>query len=462
MFEQILLTFSFLLLPYISVRYLHFYFLSPCVVFQCFWILLGLIPYLIFVNILRFNLSADGLVFILVFLLFVTGGSWLVAQYRTKKNTSRSSRTTKYLPISDSNMSLLIKTIAVLSIFSILASSFIVRTNGLTLSLATLITTGSQFAELRNTELISINPLATGLQNISSYLNALLLGTIILPSILILRKINVGLLSAIILPVVSLLFAAVSQGQKGIVSLFVILVVSGLGMFFTYNDYTFIEIIKLTKTRLALGGLIALSSAILTGFVLPFFSRGYSIGSNEFELLFGFNENNPFLVYSIGHIHNFLIWYEEQPFANILTPRSDMPPLIYTFRDYVTMVLGIKNPLPPGLYDEYILGNIYTVFRGLIEDFGLIGSCAFAASIGFLSELSMYLYRYGKKINHFIGAAGLVVFYQASFQSYIASAFIWKTTLVLPIIYTAFFALRGLRPSIPLRGSTSSSATIKS
>ena len=39
------------------------------------------------------------------------------------------------------------------------------------------------------------------------------------------------------------------------------------------------------------------------------------------------------------------------------------------------MVLQMDDPLPKGLYeDNFGLGNLYTVLRGNIHDFGVIGS----------------------------------------------------------------------------------------
>jgi oligosaccharide repeat unit polymerase len=105
----------------------------------------------------------------------------------------------------------------------------------------------------------------------------------------------------------------------------------------------------------------------------------------------------------VGSIGGLSLWFDTYDFRSALT------------NGYLTFVgifdlLGIQAR-KTGLYDQYVnLGggdswaNIYTAFRGLIQDFSIFGAIAYMGLIGFFSALS-----FGKCIQGQIVWAALLV-----------------------------------------------------
>ncbi len=89
-----------------------------------------------------------------------------------------------------------------------------------------------------------------------------------------------------------------------------------------------------------------------------------------------------------GSISGFSLWYD-----GVVMPAPPRPPGFYTFMG-VFDNLGIA-PRVAGAFQEFAnlapgeTTNVYTAFRGLIEDFGLIGSLGFVAVVAFLGGVSV-------------------------------------------------------------------------
>jgi hypothetical protein len=88
-----------------------------------------------------------------------------------------------------------------------------------------------------------------------------------------------------------------------------------------------------------------------------------------------------------------------------------------------------------GIYDEfyaygdYISGNLYTVFRGTITDFGLAGSLIFAFIVGSVCALNFW-YLLGTKKSEF-SIVFFIYFVAISYQTYIISTLTWLTISVV-------------------------------
>ena len=104
------------------------------------------------------------------------------------------------------------------------------------------------------------------------------------------------------------------------------------------------------------------------------------------------------------------------------------------------MVFGrIIHPeyeLPPGYFDEYIeIGsvlqtNIFTMFRGLIYDFGLVGSLAFMAGFGWISAL-VYRRMLTRAVAP-VSQALYVLIWGVLYTSYIISLLTWNSAVAVP------------------------------
>jgi len=135
---------------------------------------------------------------------------------------------------------------------------------------------------------------------------------------------------------------------------------------------------------------LTLYMAILIPIVtISFMSRGlYAVEDNEElrDLLLA-----RFASYSLGHIYAFSDW-----FSFVIGGHSELAYAhegatygYYTFAP-LFRVMGSHKVLVPGTFDDYysygelLTTNIYTMFRGLILDFGFIGSVVFMLLTGLL------------------------------------------------------------------------------
>jgi len=98
-------------------------------------------------------------------------------------------------------------------------------------------------------------------------------------------------------------------------------------------------------------------------------------------------------------------------------------------------LLGFNIHLPSGLYSEYptyhgiLIGNIFTIFRGTITDFGLLGSLIYIFLVSFICNMSFYMLLVNRVSGFCFGV--FVVFIMWTYTSYLCSIFIWNSPYVL-------------------------------
>ncbi len=147
-----------------------------------------------------------------------------------------------------------------------------------------------------------------------------------------------------------------------------------------------------------------------------------------------------FASYSSGHIYGFSDWFAffiGKPSA-IVYPHEGTAYGFYTLTPIFKM-LGSHKVTPLGIFDDYysygdlLAGNIYTMFRGLILDFGIVGSVLFMFSIGFLLHSAFYSMLCKRRP---VFGVALFIFAVAYFyNSFIVSLLVWSN------IYVAFALL---------------------
>lgn len=155
-----------------------------------------------------------------------------------------------------------------------------------------------------------------------------------------------------------------------------------------------------------------------------------------------------FVSYSSGHLYAFSDWFSHRYFGDSLF-NYEQPSFqvgFYTFMSIFQMA-GDDRPVPMGIYSEFfeiqnvMQTNIYSLFRGLIIDFSLIGSFLFAFICGagvygcyFLIRVSNAPFLYIGIYSHFVMFA---------YQSYAASSFSWASIIVsltcYPVILWFFY-----------------------
>lgn len=182
---------------------------------------------------------------------------------------------------------------------------------------------------------------------------------------------------------------------------------------------------KRTLVKIALGGLV----------LLPFLASAfwirmmYTVGT--FDQALGRMAWN-FYSYTCGHLYAFSDWFgaligkaSTQTYVNDFGAHG-----FYTFMG-LFRALGDTRLVPPGIYSEFFIyqnimqSNIYTIFRGLVLDFGLYGALLFWGVAGlivhaFFRELLLGR-RQALSISVFAHFVGFV------YSSFIVSFFVWNS-----------------------------------
>lgn len=144
--------------------------------------------------------------------------------------------------------------------------------------------------------------------------------------------------------------------------------------------------------------------------------------------------------YSAGHLFAFSDWMTNRYFGESIYHGYEQPVLeggFYTFMGLYHALGGTKQA-PLGIYGEFfeipglLTTNIYTVFRGLISDFGILGSLIFAIIIGFASNFGFYRLLIKRTA---LATVGFVFMTGAIYQSYAASSLTWIS------VPTSFFVI---------------------
>ena len=172
--------------------------------------------------------------------------------------------------------------------------------------------------------------------------------------------------------------------------------------------------------------------------IISFITRGGGESGDFNDVLFHLKYS--FLSYSSGHLFAFSDWFTDRYFyvSNLDFEQERWTLGFYTFMS-IFQFFGDDRFVPLGVYDEYfdhagmLTTNIYTVFRGLISDFSLVGSFIFALVFGFLCNAIFYNLL-SKRFSYF--SIAFFIFSVAIFyQSYIISSLTW---LSIPV---SFFLL---------------------
>jgi oligosaccharide repeat unit polymerase len=217
---------------------------------------------------------------------------------------------------------------------------------------------------------------------------------------------------------------AVTQSAKGLLFLCIVFFCAGLLVY------------RVSAGRLCLfekGSIKSLTLCIAAPIpivTIAFLGRGLSkiedVGQLAQQLV------SYFTSYSCGHLYAFSDW-----FAFVIGRHSELSytreGTSYGFYTFAALVarMGIHKVVPPGVYDDYytygdlLTSNIYTMFRGLILDFGFVGSVLFMLAAGFLLHWTFRRMLVNRRpvftVTVFVFMMGYIYF------SFIISMLIWST-----------------------------------
>lgn len=210
------------------------------------------------------------------------------------------------------------------------------------------------------------------------------------------------------------------------------------GTLFLAGAYFYGAVIVARATRgdvsLINGATIKLS-IIATIALVPFLILAMVSRKSELPLAFTVNS------YAFGHLFAFSDWFRDylgiggstQEYANPTFPSWGY----WTFAAVGKYIIP-GYQLPPGYWIEYfqtpdVKTNIYTMYRGLIYDFGITGSIAFMTVFGAVASVAYErMLRYEMPA---ISQSFYVLFFGFGYMSYAISLLIWNSP------YVTFFVI---------------------
>lgn len=183
---------------------------------------------------------------------------------------------------------------------------------------------------------------------------------------------------------------------------------------------------------------------VLALVTISFVIRGGS-GEDGVEVMIS-HLKYSFLSYSSGHLFAFSDWFTDRYFyaSSMEFVQEKFTLGFYTFMS-IFQLIGDNRFVPLGVYDDYfdydgmLSTNIYTLFRGLISDFTLIGSFVFALIFGFVCNGAFYnlLVRRFSSFSIAFFIFSVAFFY----QSYIISSLTWLSIPVSLLFLIVFLFL---------------------
>jgi len=155
--------------------------------------------------------------------------------------------------------------------------------------------------------------------------------------------------------------------------------------------------------------------------------------------------------YTAGHVYAFSDWFAEyinksDGISNYIDNLGGYG--FYTFMSIAKLLSLGATKIPHGIYEEYfsygeiIYTNIYTIFRGLINDYGIIGSFFALTIIGYISNrVTLSLLRSDDPVL----SAPLFIFIIGFFYtSFIISLFVWNSPFVGLFLTCLFLKLNSM------------------
>ena len=223
------------------------------------------------------------------------------------------------------------------------------------------------------------------------------------------------------------------QGAKGLMFQFISLFFAGVLVVRLFRGKTFL----INSAGLRRGILIAAVVAPLT--VMSILSRGLSASDRAVVTRI---VKSIAASYALGHMYAFSDWVSfrlGEP-SELRYPIEPTGYGFYTFTPYFK-ALGSMRQTPPGTYDDYytdgelLTTNIFTMFRGSIIDFGVVGALVYTFLTGFLAHLAFYFLL--AKRRPFVSAAVYIFLLGYIYSSMMVSFVAYNVTTLSFLALTA-------------------------
>jgi oligosaccharide repeat unit polymerase len=241
----------------------------------------------------------------------------------------------------------------------------------------------------------------------------------------------------ILMSVLSSVLMMLVEAAKGTLFLTLVLFWGGI-LISKINKGQFVPIVE---SRLSAKSIIWILVMVLITAV-SFIARGIDTESGNIHVLEKLHYY--FLSYSSGHLYAFADW-----FTSITTGGGSIAYTsiadsngFYTFMSIFNL-FGTTKIAPSGIYDDYYVldeilqTNIYTHYRGLILDFGLVGSLLIMICAGVITHLVYFILI--KNRRPWLSASFYVHLIGYIYTSFIVSLFIWNSVFASFLITAIIF-----------------------
>lgn len=182
---------------------------------------------------------------------------------------------------------------------------------------------------------------------------------------------------------------------------------------------------------------------IVPAIIVSFLARGLSDESVEYVLsrLFSY-----FVSYAFGHVYTFSDWFAWYIGGSSVLSYSGAEGS-HGFYNFMAIfeLFGSNIEVPQGVFDEYftykdyLQSNIYSMYRALIVDFGIIGTFLYMGISGFLIHLAYYVLL--SRVRPAFSIAVFVFLVGYIYQTYIISLLNYRTTYLTFILFWGVLVL---------------------
>ncbi|MCP9292294.1 O-antigen polymerase [Gracilimonas sediminicola] len=221
-------------------------------------------------------------------------------------------------------------------------------------------------------------------------------------------------------------------GNKGFIFVSIVLYIAG----FILVQYEKGEKLKITKKTIyiAIGSFVFILAIVIVAFI----SRANSLGGDALYnyLIKGIRS------YSSGHLFAFDDFFKSQigldHKMNYLKNEDSL--FFYTFKSIYNL-FGYEGNIPhEGMYavsfeNEYVKSNIYTHFRAIIQDIGILGSLVYFNVLGYILNI-IFTTSYKHKV--LIRTVAWYMMFSYSYSSFLNSNMVWVSSVIGPIIILMF------------------------
>ncbi len=229
-------------------------------------------------------------------------------------------------------------------------------------------------------------------------------------------------------------------------SLIILLTQSAKGLFFQ-SLFLFLGSMMVTKLyanklrNFKIKGLwkwISAGTVVMALMALSFLARGFGKDDDVGLLLQTFGA--LFSTYFFGHVYAFSDWFTAY-IGGIASQSYATETYFFGFYTLTSLVelVGYRMETPPGVYHEYYLyknlidTNIYTMFRGTILDFGILGAWVFMLVNGWIVHWVYQLFLMKKQPA--FSLVFLIFMIEYFYISFIISLLTWS---IIPFTFVLF------------------------